>query len=414
MRLLLSLAIALLAASPASAQRAKSPADATVFIRLVGSVRLEIEDGFSRRTVDIEHVEIGTGSGFVISPVGYVVTNEHVVSSDQVLLTRGGQRVRVTLNVASINVCFRNEAAAALGRAPCATANVVAADPALDLAVLFISGTDLPYIALGDSDVVAAGLGVEALGYPLGREVEVAKDATAQDFVPDVSTSPGAVSALRADAAGDMRFLQISSSLNPGNSGGPVVTRDGFAVGVARMRLKNAEGIGFAIPINQVKDFLESRGLDQALPVRRLRLGGMHHLETKRVGLRLPEGMSDTSPFRSRIESDGQSSGVVLRIDRVLSPWNARQLEQALLTTQSFEPLVLAPRQGRTASITGVPPLLAGAGESSDASREMRVEYGLLDLGAEKLVARYVGSAEWLAFNESVLRESLASLQGQA
>jgi S1-C subfamily serine protease len=397
----------------AGAERATVAADATVFIRMVGSVHLDIDDGLARRSVDVEQVEIGTGSGFVISPHGYVLTNEHVVSSEQFLLSRGAQQVRVTLNVSAIQVCFREEVAARRGLASCMPANVVAADRTLDLAVLFVSGSDLPYIALGDSDVVSAGLPVDALGYPLGRETEVARVATALDFVPDVSVTPGAVSAVRADDAGDRRFLQITNSLNAGNSGGPVVTHDGFAVGVARMRLRNAAGIGFAIPINQVKDFLESHGLDQSLPARRLRLGGFHDFENKRIGLRLPEGYADTSRFHTRVETDGQAGDIVLRIDRVFSPWSVRQIEQTLIGTQTFEAAALTPRDTRTTLISASQVRLGGA-VTSDAKLESRVDYALLDLGAEMLVARYVGPAESMAFNESVLRESLASLQGQS
>ena len=70
MKVMLTLAVALvLVPSRAGAQRATSPADAAIFIRLVGSVRAEIEEAGLRRTVDLDHVEIGTGSGFVISPL---------------------------------------------------------------------------------------------------------------------------------------------------------------------------------------------------------------------------------------------------------------------------------------------------------------------------------------------------------
>ena len=417
MKVMLTLAVALLlVASPARAQRAKSPADAAVFIRLVGSVHAEIEELGLKRAVDVDHVEIGTGSGFVISPYGYVLTNDHVVNNSEQFVTNGMQQARVTLKVSRIDVCFRPEAVAARGLfSSCSPASVTASDPTLDLAVLFVGGSNLPYIALGDSDAVSAGLPVEALGYPFGRDVEVGRVGTAPDLVPDVSTTPGAISALRADNAGERRYLQITNSLNPGNSGGPIVNRDGFAVGVIRMRLTKATGIGFAIPVNQVKDFLESHGLDQLMPARRLRLGGFQSLEAKGIGLRLPEGLADTSPFRSRVETDARSVDIALRIDRVLSPWSPRQIEQTLIGTQTFETLSMSAREGRIAPRSADPPLLLGGalGSAADANQEIRMDYAVLDLGSEKLVARYVGPAEWMAFNESVLRESLASLQGQ-
>lgn len=387
----------LLVASPAGAQRAQSPADATAFIRLVGSVHVDIDEAGVRQTVDREHVEIGTGSGFVISPYGYVLTNDHVVNSREQTLTRGMRRTRIALTVSRIDVCFRLDVAAARGLlSPCVTASVTASDPALDLAVLSISAPSLPYIAIGDSDAVATGLPVDALGYPFGRDVEVGKLATLPDLVPDVSTTPGAVSALRADDAGERRYLQVTTTLNPGNSGGPLIDRDGFAVGVIRMKLANATGIGFAIPVNQAKAFLETHGLDQLMPARRLRLGAFQHIDAKRIGLRLPEGLADLSPSRSRVEVDARPVDIALRIDRVLSPWSPRQIAQALVGTHTFETLSTAAREGRIPPRPGAPPLLLGgaSGTTGDMTQEIWMDYGVLDLGPERLVLR---AAVWPA-----------------
>ena len=402
----------------AAAQRAKSPADATVFIRLIGSVHAEFEEAGIRRTMDEERVEVGTGSGFVISPYGYVLTNAHVVEDGETLrVTKGLQRATITLKVSTINVCFSAEAMAARGMStPCTEASVTASDPAVDLAVLFVGGSaNLPYLALGDSDVVAAGLPVDALGYPFGREVEIGRVATAPDLVPDVSTTPGAISALRANDAGDRRYLQVTNSLNPGNSGGPLVTRDGFAVGVIQSKLRKGTAIGFAIPINEVKNLLDAHGLDHVMPTRRLRLGVFQTIDPKGLGLRLPEGFADRSPFLSHVETDATAGEVAFRLDRVLSPWAARRIEEALISTQTFEPMAMTPRQGRDAARPPVPDMVLGgaAGVSSDGGREVRMDYAVMDLGPEKFVARYVGPAEAMAFNESVLRESLVSLQGQ-
>jgi S1-C subfamily serine protease len=167
---------------PAAAhgQRANSPSDATVFIRLVGSVHLDIDDtaiGGGRRTADIDHIEIGSGSGFVISPYGYVLTNEHVIADGERLLARPtGGKAKIAVTISRIDVCFPQSALAAYGlTSQCAQASVSASDPTLDLAALFVSGTNLPYTALGDSDAATAGLAVDTLGYPFGREVEVGR-----------------------------------------------------------------------------------------------------------------------------------------------------------------------------------------------------------------------------------------------
>jgi S1-C subfamily serine protease len=400
----------------AAAERARSAADATVFIRLIGSVHADIEENGVKRSEDFERVEIGTGSGFVISPFGYVLTNDHVVNGNGLTLTRGARTVKLTLKVSRIEVCFPAGVATARGlSSSCADASISAADPVLDLAVLLVTTPNLPYVALGDSDVVATGVPVDALGYPFGRSLEVGKIATAQDLVPEISTTSGTISAMREGDTGERRYLQVTNNVNPGNSGGPLVDRDGFALGVIRMKLATAEGIAFAIPVNEVKDFLELRGLGHLMPVPRRRLGPFQTLEEKGVGLRIAEGLTDASPFRSRIATDPSSTEIALRIDRVYSPWSAKQLEQTLLTTEAFEEITTANAKSEIPQRADAPPLLVGyaSGTLVNTTQEMRVDYAVLDLGQEKLVARYVGTAEAIAFNESVLRASLASLDGR-
>jgi S1-C subfamily serine protease len=409
-------ALLILGVHDARAQRAGSPADATVFIRLVGSVRAEFEEiGVPRQSVDIDRVEIGTGSGFVISPHGYVLTNEHVINNTEINVSDALRKARITLKVAKIEVCFSESASSARGGGPrCFDASVHSADANLDLAVLFISASDLPYVAFGDSDVLRSAQGVSALGYPFGRALEVGR-VSAPDLVPEISTSQGSISALRADDAGVRSVLQINGIVNPGNSGGPVVDERGYAVGVVRARVKGDAGIAFAIPINQAKDFLESRGLDSLMPVRRLRLGAAESFERKGMALRLPEGINAASPFRSRLESVPESTDVALRIDRSVTPWTTTQLERTLLQTESFERLSIEQHQSQNATQPGGARLLIGraTGMAPDGGPEIAMQYGILDLGNEKLIARYVGSPEQVAYNESVLRGSLLSLEGQ-
>jgi S1-C subfamily serine protease len=416
MRWMLTLVIGLvIGPSVAAAERAASPADATVFIRLVGSVRAEIEDiGTGKQTIDLERIEIGTGSGFVISPHGYVLTNEHVIRNNVFTITDGLRKGKFALKVARIDVCLPAAASAAPGdRSRCFEASVHSSDAALDLAVLFVSASDLPYVALGDSDAIRNGQAIQALGYPFGRELAVGRIA-APDIVPEVSTSPGTISALRAGDAGERRALQINGTVNPGNSGGPLVDRDGYAVGVIRARVTGDAGIGFAIPINQAKDFFESHGLDSLMPVRRFRLGPLQRFEEKGIALPLPEGIADTSPFRARVESDPASDGVALRIDRGVSPWAARQIERTLVGTSAFEQMSVEANESQPVSRPKAASLLLGraTGKTAD-DPNGGMYYAILDLGGEQLVARYVGSAEELAYNESVFRGSLLNLEGR-
>ena len=414
--LTLALALLVLAAHP-RAERARSPSDATVFIRIIGSAHVEVEDAGVRRSFDLDQLDIGTGSGFLFSPFGYVLTNHHVVNNPEAfILTRGLLRATVTLRTSRIDVCFRPDAQAPRELPPiCVPASIAASDADLDLAVLFVGGSNHPYLALGDSDIATAGIQVDALGYPFGQDVEVGKVAMARDLVPEVSVTPGAVSAARTDDAGERRYLQVTNVLNPGNSGGPLVTQEGFGIGVIRMKLTRASGIGFAIPINRVLEFLERNGLDQFLPARRLRLGGLQDIAAKGIRIRLLEGASDASLFRSQVEAGAPAAAIVLRIDRVLSPWYAKRIEDTLVGTRTFEPLPMAPRQGRVSARSANPRLTLGGavGEAADAAQDTRMDYAILDLGAEKLVARYIGSAEAMAINEGVLRESLSGLEGR-
>ena len=151
------------------------------------------------------------------------------------------------------------------------------------------------------------------------------------------------------------------------------------------------------------------------MPTRRLRLGPFESVPEKNLGLRLPAGLQDVTPARSRVETDARASDVVLRVDRVFTPWAVRQVEQSLVSTQQFERFSAAANRSQTVTPAGGAPRLLGraTGTAVDSDQPLRVDYAVVDLGPEVLVARYVGSEEALAFNASVLRASLESLEGQ-
>jgi S1-C subfamily serine protease len=394
-----------------AAERAASPADATVLIRLVGSVRAEITEVGQKRTLDLDRVEIGTGSGFVISPDGHVLTNDHVVSNSEITIDEGFRKVAISLKVSRIEVCIPPDSAAARNGGPaCVEASIAATNSELDLAVLFVTGTNQPYLPLGDSDALTPGQPVQALGFPFGRTLTVGRDSLSS-VVPEITTTGGAVSSLRANESGVRRFIQIDGNVNPGNSGGPLVNKDGFAVGVIHSRLKDATGIAFAIPINQVKDFLESRGLDQLMPTRRLRLGGLQRSDAKAMAMRLPDGLTDVSradcgsrPIKSRLRSHSESTACSRH-----GPSNGsnrscfRDAPLSVLSVTGYESRVT-----RAASAT-----VRSGHAIAGANADIGVAYAILDLGREKLVARFIGSRDQVAFNEGVLRESLASLEAE-
>ena len=158
------------------------------------------------------------GSGFVISPDGHLLTNNHVVD--------GADEVRVKFSD---------------GRE--LEAKVVGRDPKTDLALLKVDATGLPVIPLGDSDGLQVAEPVMAIGNPFGLEQTV---------------TTGIVSATgRAIGAGPYDdFIQTDASINPGNSGGPLINARGQAVGVNTAifsRTGGSVGIGFAIPVNLAK-----------------------------------------------------------------------------------------------------------------------------------------------------------------
>jgi len=164
-------------------------------------------------------VPTATGSGFLLGPEGYVVSNHHVV--------KDAQWIQVRL---------------ADGRV--FDAELVGSDPDTDLALLrVVDGTDLPSVVLGDSDRLEVGDWVVAIGNPFGL---------------DRSVSHGLISAKeRVLGVGPLDdFIQTDALINPGNSGGPLFNMRGEVVGVNSAVISNAQGIGFAVPINMVKDLI--------------------------------------------------------------------------------------------------------------------------------------------------------------
>jgi len=163
------------------------------------------------------------GSGFFINPAGYVVTNDHVVAE-----------------VSEIRVmCMGNDTPM---KAVC-----VARYPAKDLAMLEVisdkKGT-FPCLSLADSDKTCIGEPVVAIGNPFG----LSHTATAGiiSFIGRRMDQPG---------VSDVAFIQTDASVNPGNSGGPLINYRGEVIGVNVARVQSAEGIAFAIPSNVVKEF---------------------------------------------------------------------------------------------------------------------------------------------------------------
>ena len=173
----------------------------------------------------------GTGSGFIIDTDGLVVTNAHVVL--------GFKIVDVRLPSGQI---YQGE--------------VLGMDEIVDIALLDLRASeDFDPVTLGDSDVVAVGEDVIAMGYPLG-DVDI--------LLGSPTITRGIVSAKRVSDAGCQAAPDRRSAINPGSSGGPLFDRDGQVVGVNTSKLletgdgRPVEGIGMAVAINEVRDRLDT------------------------------------------------------------------------------------------------------------------------------------------------------------
>jgi serine protease Do len=169
----------------------------------------------------------GLGSGFIIHPDGYVVTNDHVIQGEQ-----------------DITVTIFEKSKTGFERVTHEKVRIVAMNAYVDLALLQIEDVSgLPTVPLGSADRLATGQAVFAIGNPLGLERSV---------------SEGIISTLNRPFEG-LTYLQTTTQINPGNSGGPLFNRSGEVIGVTNMGILMAQGLNFAIPVDRVKWFLHNR-----------------------------------------------------------------------------------------------------------------------------------------------------------
>jgi S1-C subfamily serine protease len=395
--------VVLLAAAPALAQ---PRSDGLAYVRVVGDLSVEFED--ARAPVRRAGVEIASGTAFVVAPSGLLITSRHVI----VTPPRAIDGAVVSVERSRVEVAIATPAGT---RA--LDAWVAAQDEDLDLAALQVTASELPYLPLGDSDALEAAQPVRILGFPFGRKVEVAR--TGADVVPEPSVTVGSLSAARSDEAGETRFLQTDASVNPGNSGGPMLDEDGYVQGVVKMKLSSRTGepgAAFAVPVALVKDFLDAHGLLDGVPAPRLRPGVVHSLDWKGVRLELPDGFADRAPSRLRVEA-GEAEAVSLAVERFPSPLPAVEVEERLLGGLELPRLVAAPAspRRRPAQGPGARLLLLGSAEgTAPDGQPFRVEYAIADLGSEVVVARYLGLPDTIAFNLGLVRRSLRSLEADA
>lgn len=187
-------------------------------------VGLAVENKFSDSLTQKLGNSWSVGTGFIVDSTGYIVTNYHVINgkTENIYVTLyGGDTVK--------------------GR-------TIWANQDLDLAIVKIEVSGLPVVKIGDSKNLKIGEPVIAIGNPLGFEFQR-------------TVTSGIVSGLNRSIVingGYMEdLIQTDASINPGNSGGPLVNKAGEVIGINTVKVETAEGIGFAIPINQIKPIIE-------------------------------------------------------------------------------------------------------------------------------------------------------------
>ncbi len=160
--------------------------------------------------------ERGTGSGFIVSSDGRILTNAHVVD--------GAQTVRVRLK----------DGRSFEGR-------VLGTDPVTDVAVIQIQASGLPTVRLGNSERLTPGEWAIAIGNPLGLDNSV---------TTGIISATGRSSSAVGVPDQRVKFIQTDAAINPGNSGGPLLNQQGEVIGMNTAIIQGAQGLGFAIPIN--------------------------------------------------------------------------------------------------------------------------------------------------------------------
>ncbi|MEM6518313.1 MAG: HhoA/HhoB/HtrA family serine endopeptidase [Cyanobacteria bacterium P01_C01_bin.70] len=225
-----------------------------------------------------QRVEQGVGSGFIVSEDGTIFTNAHVVD--------GSDTVQVTLKDGRV-----------------VEGTVVGTDPLTDVAVINIDADNLPTVPLSDSNELQPGEWAIAIGNPLGLD-----NTVTVGIVSATGRSSGQIGV--TDKRVD--FIQTDAAINPGNSGGPLLNERGEVIGMNTAIIQNAQGIGFAIPINDV-----ARLADQLLVNGRV--------EHPYVGIRMVELTAQTrEAIAAQTDLNVQDEEGVLIVDIVRNSPAAR------------------------------------------------------------------------------------------
>jgi serine protease Do len=308
-------------------------------------------------------LERSTGSGVIVDPDGYIVTNAHVVEN--------ATRLEVELPLRATSGAEGRSILKRRGRT--VGAQVVAIDHETDIAVVKVEARALPALPFGDSDALRPGQIVLAFGSPLGLESSV---------------TMGVVSAVARQLTPEdpMIYLQTDAPINPGNSGGALVDTDGRLVGVNTMIYSQSggnEGIGFAAPSNIVKNvFTQIRKTGR---VRRAEIGvnvqTVTPLMAEALGLTTEAGviLSDVAADGPAGKAGLQPGDLVLSLDGKRME-NGRQFRINVYTRGVGEQVTLDVQRGDR-RLTARIPVVERANDAGSLAELVNAENAIRDLG---------------------------------
>jgi serine protease Do len=300
-------------------------------------------------------IERGLGSGVIVTPDGYILTNNHVVD--------GTDSVKVELPDSRTF-----------------TAKVVGTDPASDLAVVKIDAKNLPTLVIGDSDAVKVGDVVLAVGNPLG---------VGETVTSDIISAKGRQTE-NSDSYQD--FLQTDAAINHGNSGGALVNTAGQLVGINSQILSPSDaniGLGFAIPSNMARNVMDQ--LVKNGTVRRAKLG----VTVQRITADLAASLglpSSQGALVSSVEAGSPAARAGIRQGDVITQYNGKAISDynqlrniVAATTPGTSVPVQILRNGRSETVQATVGELAVRRERDTSSGSSDHEGGRFGMSVEPL-----------------------------
>lgn len=198
-----------------------------------------------------------SGTGFLVHPDGYILTNWHVVA-DTIEINLDGIARDVNAKVLDLEAVLHS----GTERERVVDAKVIALDRARDLALLRVATRAPAHLDVAGTPSVQVTDRVWVIGFPLGELLALDSGGrpAGSDRNPEISVNAGMVTSLRRNESGKLAMIQTDAAVNPGNSGGPLINDAGEVVGVVNAKIMRTEGLGFAISPAVLAEFVNERG----------------------------------------------------------------------------------------------------------------------------------------------------------